>query len=171
MKFKAFSKGFKAFRCISWYLSLNIGFVIFVKLVVHWLYIFKHSDKWNAIIPSSVYKIFYRFINFFILSEQGSEMVCIKEQKLTIQSFHQYSSFVSTRLSENNFLVWKGQILPLIQSLGIEHHLRQSIPPPERIIDATVQPNQILIILCGLTMMGCLCHDCSVQWQKKLWAW
>lgn len=54
--------------------------------------------------------------------------------KLIIQTFHQCSSLVSIKLNPSNFLLWKQQVLPLIKSFGIDHHLIQE-KPAEDVID------------------------------------
>ncbi|GAU44375.1 hypothetical protein TSUD_243070 [Trifolium subterraneum] len=55
----------------------------------------------------------------------------VEEPKLTIQSFHQCSSLISIKLSTSNFLLWKSQILPLIRSLGLEHHITADTSKPD----------------------------------------
>lgn len=45
------------------------------------------------------------------------------QPKLSIQSFHQCSSLISIKLTSNNYLIWKSQVLPLVRSLGLEHHV------------------------------------------------
>lgn len=57
------------------------------------------------------------------------------ETNLTIQLFHQCSSLISIKLSSNNYLLWKSQILPLIRTMGIEKHLTDDKPPEEHIAD------------------------------------
>ena len=59
------------------------------------------------------------------------------EPKLTIQSFHQCSSLVSIKLSTSNFLLWKSQMLPLIRSLGLEHHITSTSKPDDEITDSS----------------------------------
>lgn len=57
---------------------------------------------------------------------------------LSIQSFHQCSSLATLKLSKTNLLLWKSQIVPLVKSLGIYHHLEDgSIPSPTRNSDQT----------------------------------
>ncbi|KAK6145398.1 hypothetical protein DH2020_022218 [Rehmannia glutinosa] len=63
-------------------------------------------------------------------------MSSYEEPNLSIQSFHQCSSLISIKLSTTNFLVWKSQILPLIQSLGIEHHITNLQKPADEITDS-----------------------------------
>ena len=55
------------------------------------------------------------------------------EPKLTIQSFHQCSSLISIKFSMNNFLLWRSQVLSLIRSLGLEHHIHDEATPPKMI--------------------------------------
>ncbi|XP_012851642.1 PREDICTED: uncharacterized protein LOC105971340 [Erythranthe guttata] len=55
------------------------------------------------------------------------------EPQLTIQSFHQYSSLISIKLSTTNYLMWRSQITPLVRSLGVFHHLESEEIPTEEI--------------------------------------
>ncbi|CAJ2674541.1 unnamed protein product [Trifolium pratense] len=55
------------------------------------------------------------------------------EPELTIQSFHQCSSFISMKLNPNNFILWRNQITPLIRSLGVLHHLLCEEKPEEEV--------------------------------------
>ncbi|KAF7824604.1 Retrovirus-related Pol polyprotein from transposon RE1 [Senna tora] len=55
------------------------------------------------------------------------------EPELSIQSFHQCSSFISIKLSTNNLLLWRNQITPLVRSLGVLHHLTSGEKPTEEI--------------------------------------
>ena len=64
-------------------------------------------------------------------------MTSFEEPKLSIQSFHQSSSFISIKLSTTNFLLWKTQIVPLIRSLGIEHQTNDPKKPENEIIDSS----------------------------------
>ena len=58
-----------------------------------------------------------------------------KEPELNIQSFHQCSSFISIKLSTTNFLLWHNQIIPLVRSLGVLHHLSNGEKLAEEIND------------------------------------
>ena len=58
-----------------------------------------------------------------------------KEPQLTIQSFHQCSSLVSIKLTLENFLLWRSQILRLVKSLGLYHHLTDGTSPAQEIED------------------------------------
>jgi hypothetical protein len=60
-----------------------------------------------------------------------------EEPKLTIQSFHQCSSLVSIKLSNSNFLLWKFQMLSLIRSMGLEHHITSTSKPDDEITDSS----------------------------------
>jgi hypothetical protein len=75
----------------------------------------------------------------------------VEEPKLTIQSFHQCSSLVSIKLTPSNFLLWKSQMLPLIRSLGLEHHITNTSKPDDEITDSsgtkTKNPNAVQWIL------------------------
>jgi len=55
------------------------------------------------------------------------------EPELSIQSFHQCSSFISMKLSTNNFILWRNQITPLVRSLGVLHHLLSEEKPEEEV--------------------------------------
>ncbi|KAH9648571.1 retrovirus-related pol polyprotein from transposon RE1 [Citrus sinensis] len=58
----------------------------------------------------------------------------IKEPSLNIQSFHQCSSLVSIKLDNTNFLLWRSQVLPLVRSLGILHHITDAERPAKEIL-------------------------------------
>ncbi|RVW78118.1 hypothetical protein CK203_049721 [Vitis vinifera] len=45
---------------------------------------------------------------------------------LSIQAFHQCSSLVSIKLNMSNLLLWRSQVLSLVQSLGLVHHLSEN---------------------------------------------
>ena len=60
-------------------------------------------------------------------------MASTAETLLTIQNFHQCSSLVTLKLSQTNFLLWKSQVLPLIRTLGVQHHLEEGDEPAEMI--------------------------------------
>ena len=66
----------------------------------------------------------------------SSKTLSLEEPKLSFQSFHQCSSLISIQLSSTNFLIWKSQILPLIRSLGLEHHITNSEKPADEVIDS-----------------------------------
>jgi hypothetical protein len=68
--------------------------------------------------------------------EENSTTINIDEPKLTISSFHQCSSLVSIKLSTTNFLLWKSQILPLIRSLNLEHHITSFEKPADEVTDS-----------------------------------
>ena len=51
---------------------------------------------------------------------------------LSVNSLHHLISIISIKLNMTNYLIWKAQILPLIQSLGVEAHLYN--PPPAETI-------------------------------------
>ena len=53
--------------------------------------------------------------------------------KISIQAFHQYPSLVCIKVSNFNYILWKSQILPLIRSLGIEHHVGDAEKPNQQI--------------------------------------
>ncbi|KAL9417327.1 hypothetical protein AB3S75_040331 [Citrus x aurantiifolia] len=64
------------------------------------------------------------------------------EPVLSIQTFHQSSSFVSIKLNTTNYLLWRSQVLPLIKGMGILlHHLEKSNKPPCEIDDAGKTPS------------------------------
>lgn len=66
----------------------------------------------------------------------------MKEPTLSIQSFHQCASLVSIRLSSNNYLLWRSQILHLSRSLGVLHHLQQGGgKPAAQLEDKSVNPD------------------------------
>lgn len=54
---------------------------------------------------------------------------------ITIQSFNQCSSLISIKLNTTNYLLWRSQVVPLVRSLGIEHHLLNDNPPNSKIVD------------------------------------
>ena len=66
-----------------------------------------------------------------MVSEQMAENFA--EPKLTIQSFHQCASHVSIKLTSNNYLLWKSQVLPLIKSLEMEHHIAKDKTPTKMV--------------------------------------
>lgn len=47
---------------------------------------------------------------------------------LPVQSLHHLISILSIKLNTSNYLIWRTQILPLIQSLGVENHLQEESP-------------------------------------------
>ena len=65
------------------------------------------------------------------------------QPKLVIQSFHQCSSLISIKLTSNNYLIWKSQVLPLVRSLGLEHHviIDASFPSTVNTNDGKKVPN------------------------------
>ncbi|KAL9414928.1 hypothetical protein AB3S75_043234 [Citrus x aurantiifolia] len=58
----------------------------------------------------------------------------IKEPSRNIQSFHQCSSLVSIKLDNMNFLLRRSQVLPLVRSLGILHHITDAERPAKEIL-------------------------------------
>ena len=73
-----------------------------------------------------------------------SELVNLKQSKasmatpknvLSIQVFHQCSSLVSIKLNMSNLLLWCSQVLPLVRSLGLVHHLSENRHTSEEIMD------------------------------------
>ncbi|RVX14187.1 Retrovirus-related Pol polyprotein from transposon RE1 [Vitis vinifera] len=48
------------------------------------------------------------------------------ENVLSIQAFHQCSSLLSIKLNMSNLLLWRSQVLPLVRSLGLIHHLSEN---------------------------------------------
>lgn len=66
------------------------------------------------------------------------------EQFLSIQSFNQCTSLISIKFNTGNYLLWKSQVLPLIKSMGIEHHLTKEDAPEKEICDkdgsSTINP-------------------------------
>ena len=60
-------------------------------------------------------------------SSQSSLLLCLN-------SLHHLISIISVKLNSSNYPIWKAQILPLIQSLGVEGHLK-SAPPVEVILN------------------------------------
>ena len=66
-----------------------------------------------------------------MVSEQMADNFA--EPKLTIQSFHQCASHVSIKLTSNNYLLWKSQVLPLIKSLEMEHHIAKDKTPTKMV--------------------------------------
>jgi hypothetical protein len=73
-----------------------------------------------------------------MVSEQGnSKTMSVYEPKLSITSFLQCSSLVSIKLSTKNFLLSKSQILPLIRSLNLEHHITSFEKPADEVTKKT----------------------------------
>lgn len=66
----------------------------------------------------------------------GSITMAKEETTHTIQSFHQCSSLITLKLSSStNYSLWKSQVIPMVRSLGIEHHLKDNKVPNEEIVD------------------------------------
>ena len=68
---------------------------------------------------------------FFMVSErvnlkQSKASMATPENVLSIQVFHQCSSLVSIKLNMSNLLFWRSQVLPLVRSLGLVHHLSEN---------------------------------------------
>lgn len=57
------------------------------------------------------------------------------EPTLTVQACHQCSSLDLVKLDAFDFLLWVSHIFPLVQSLGIHHHLIKAEPPNEFLED------------------------------------
>ena len=68
-----------------------------------------------------------------------------KEPQFIIQGFHQCSSLIFVKLNTTNFLPWHSQIIPLVQSLGLYHHLTTNAKPAEEIEDdkGSISPNPL----------------------------
>ena len=60
-----------------------------------------------------------------------SQMV---EPKFSLQTFHQCSNLVSVKLTSQNYLVLKSQILPLLQNLDLEHYINDDRTPSNQVI-------------------------------------
>ena len=68
---------------------------------------------------------------FFMVSKrvnlkQFKASMATPKNVLSIQAFHQCSSLVSIKLNMSNLLLWHSQILPLVRSLGLVHHLSEN---------------------------------------------
>lgn len=48
--------------------------------------------------------------------------------QLSINSLHHLISILSVKLTSTNHLIWKAQILPLFQCLGVEGHVTSAAP-------------------------------------------
>lgn len=57
------------------------------------------------------------------LSKLNLNVASKVEPKLSIQSFRQCSSLISLKLDSSNYLLWRTQLLLLIRSFGILHHI------------------------------------------------
>ena len=55
------------------------------------------------------------------------------ETELSLQTLHQCSSLISLKLDNTNFLLWRSQMEPLIQSINMAHHLFEGSEPPSKI--------------------------------------
>ncbi|XP_012856951.1 PREDICTED: uncharacterized protein LOC105976216 [Erythranthe guttata] len=106
----------------------------------------------------------------------------IKEPQLTIQSFHQYSSLISIKLSTTNYLMWRSQITPLVRSLGVFHHLESDEVPSDEIKDDAEKksPNPVyatwiindgllLSWLCGTMNEEMLSSIFDAETARQLW--
>jgi len=51
------------------------------------------------------------------------------EAKLSLQTIHQCANLISIKLSSNNYLLWRSQVLPLISNLGLNNHISDDSPP------------------------------------------
>ncbi|KAH9793854.1 subtilisin-like protease SBT5.3 [Citrus sinensis] len=51
------------------------------------------------------------------------------EAKLSLQTIHQCANLISIKLSSNNYLLWRSQVLPLISNLGLNNHIPDDSPP------------------------------------------
>ena len=58
--------------------------------------------------------------------KQSKASMATLENVLSIQVFHQCSSLVSIKLNMSNLLLWYSQVLPLVRSLGLVHHLSEN---------------------------------------------
>ena len=58
--------------------------------------------------------------------KQSKASMANPENVLSIQAFHQCSSLVSIKLNMSNLLLWRSQVLPLVRSLGLIHHLSEN---------------------------------------------
>lgn len=83
-----------------------------------------------------------------MVSEPSSLQTSLKmgsqvEPSLTIQSFHQCTNFISIKLNISNYLLWRSQVLPLVRSLGLLHHITNAGKPLELVEDqeGTFSPN------------------------------
>ena len=55
--------------------------------------------------------------------KQSKASMATLENVLSIQAFHQCPSLVSIKLNMSNLLLWCSQVLPLVRSIGLVHHL------------------------------------------------
>ena len=62
------------------------------------------------------------------------------EPKLSIQAFHQCPSLVTIKFSNSNYIFWRSQILPLIRSLSVKHHIEDDDKPNQRIEEENGRP-------------------------------
>ncbi|KAL9416902.1 hypothetical protein AB3S75_039980 [Citrus x aurantiifolia] len=51
------------------------------------------------------------------------------EAKLSLQTIHQCANLISIKLSNNNYLLWRSQVLHLISNLGLNNHISDDSPP------------------------------------------
>ena len=58
--------------------------------------------------------------------KQSKASMATPENVLSIQAFHQCSSLVSIKLNMSNLPFWRSQVLPLVRSLGLVHHLSEN---------------------------------------------
>ena len=55
------------------------------------------------------------------------------EPELSLQTLHQCNSLISLNLDSSNYLLWRSQMEPLIQSINMTHHLNQDNTPSKEI--------------------------------------
>ena len=67
--------------------------------------------------------------------KQSKASMATPKNVLSIQAFHQCSSLVSIKLNMSNLLLWPSQVLPLVRSLGLVHHLSENRLASEEIMD------------------------------------
>ncbi|KAK3217809.1 hypothetical protein Dsin_011779 [Dipteronia sinensis] len=70
-----------------------------------------------------------------LASLKMSSSFSIKESKLNIKAFHQCSSLITAKLNTYNFLLRRSQIILLVCSLGLSHHLNENEQPATDIED------------------------------------
>ncbi|KAK1575743.1 hypothetical protein Q3G72_007932 [Acer saccharum] len=70
------------------------------------------------------------------------------EPELSLQVLHQCSSLISLKLDSFNYLLWRSQMEPLIQSIDMAHHLVEGSEPTKEIMrdDGKTEPNPNYIL-------------------------
>ena len=73
----------------------------------------------------------------------SSSTKCQSEPELSLQTLHQCASLISLKLDNMNYLLWRSQIEPLIQSINMAHHLIKGSEPPSHITtdDGKIESN------------------------------